>query len=216
MTKSCRTCKEDLPIELFPKAGSGRTKAHCKSCYNKKQRSKYTPSPKILKYKNEEERQEAARQRAKEWYENNKERAKERISSWQKSEHGKEKRRQARIKNKERQPQYWRAKKKRDKNIRRVREKNIPPLDFSSITFLESYNNIVYNTTEFHCEFCDKPVGSNYWLEHLIPLSRGGNNDLENLAITCPACNLEKGFKLLEEYNPNLIDKMKNRFNDRN
>lgn len=34
-------------------------------------------------------------------------------------------------------------------------------------------------------------VGAN--LEHIVPRSRGGTNDLLNLALTHPACNSEKG-----------------------
>jgi 5-methylcytosine-specific restriction endonuclease McrA len=34
-------------------------------------------------------------------------------------------------------------------------------------------------------------VGAN--LEHIVPRSRGGTNDLANLGVTHPACNAEKG-----------------------
>ena len=36
--------------------------------------------------------------------------------------------------------------------------------------------------------------------DHVIPLSRGGADDLENLVWTCPKCNLEKGDMTLQEW----------------
>ncbi|MEO0771214.1 MAG: HNH endonuclease [Cyanobacteria bacterium J06649_4] len=39
------------------------------------------------------------------------------------------------------------------------------------------------------------------WLQynHLIPHSRGGNNDIENVVITCAPCNYGRGNRLIEE-----------------
>jgi hypothetical protein len=34
--------------------------------------------------------------------------------------------------------------------------------------------------------------GARFHLEHVVPLSRGGATDLENLAWACPGCNLRK------------------------
>lgn len=36
--------------------------------------------------------------------------------------------------------------------------------------------------------------------EHLIPLTRGGKNNKENLALACPPCNNEKGDMTEEEF----------------
>jgi len=35
----------------------------------------------------------------------------------------------------------------------------------------------------------------NYHVDHKIPLALGGTNDLDNLTIACPPCNLSKGIK---------------------
>jgi hypothetical protein len=34
--------------------------------------------------------------------------------------------------------------------------------------------------------------GARFHLEHVVPLSRGGTTELENLAWACPGCNLRK------------------------
>jgi len=50
------------------------------------------------------------------------------------------------------------------------------------------------------CHWCGDPVDDNYHLDHVIPVSRGGKSSLDNLVISCPACNLSKGDKLPSEW----------------
>lgn len=44
------------------------------------------------------------------------------------------------------------------------------------------------------CAHCGRPVhiGSNFSIEHVIPLSKGGTNELSNLVALCKECNKEK------------------------
>lgn len=37
-------------------------------------------------------------------------------------------------------------------------------------------------------------------IEHIVPLARGGTNDLTNLTVACKTCNLEKRTKTAEEF----------------
>lgn len=50
------------------------------------------------------------------------------------------------------------------------------------------------------CYLCDKkiPVGQRH-VDHIIPLKRGGEHSVKNLAIACVGCNLNKRAKLLSE-----------------
>jgi predicted GTPase len=51
------------------------------------------------------------------------------------------------------------------------------------------------------CYYCKNRVGKySMTADHLIPLSRGGTNRIENLVISCKRCNNEKGSMTLEEY----------------
>jgi hypothetical protein len=34
--------------------------------------------------------------------------------------------------------------------------------------------------------------GATFHVEHIIPVSEGGSDDLENLCLACPSCNLQK------------------------
>ena len=45
------------------------------------------------------------------------------------------------------------------------------------------------------CEYCrmhQSLQGATFHVEHIIPRSRGGTSDIENLAWACPSCNLHK------------------------
>jgi 5-methylcytosine-specific restriction endonuclease McrA len=51
------------------------------------------------------------------------------------------------------------------------------------------------------CYLCELPiVFGNDHLEHKTPLSRGGNNEYNNLGVSCRDCNLRKWNKTVEEY----------------
>ncbi len=51
------------------------------------------------------------------------------------------------------------------------------------------------------CAYCRGKLES-YHVEHVIPLSRGGDNSLANIVLACPPCNLSKSNKLLQEWIP--------------
>lgn len=47
------------------------------------------------------------------------------------------------------------------------------------------------------CVYCKISLDSEtYHVDHVIPLSRGGGNTKENIALACPSCNTSKGNKL--------------------
>jgi hypothetical protein len=50
------------------------------------------------------------------------------------------------------------------------------------------------------CEYCRAPqavTGVRYHLDHIIPESQGGTDDMENLALACPMCNAYKSAHIL-------------------
>lgn len=55
----------------------------------------------------------------------------------------------------------------------------------------------VFRRDKFECVYCGS--SSQLTLDHVLPKSRGGNNDWLNLVTSCFKCNLKKGNKTPEE-----------------
>jgi hypothetical protein len=78
----------------------------------------------------------------------------------------------------------------------------------------------VYMRTNGHCGYCGKRLNmslgpSEYHtspdvptVDHMQPVSRGGNSDLDNLMPCCSKCNQVKNNKTVEEYRAYLLKKM--------
>lgn len=54
--------------------------------------------------------------------------------------------------------------------------------------------NEIHKKQKGFCAHCCKKL-SDYHVDHVIPISKGGENKKENLQILCPTCNLQKGSK---------------------
>ncbi len=91
------------------------------------------------------------------------------------------------------------------------RRKVEPYLDLSSIVFLESYNVKQFLSSKFTCEYCKSTIEETYHLDHIVPISKGGTNELVNLSITCKKCNLSKSSHLLDEWNLELSNYVERR-----
>lgn len=54
------------------------------------------------------------------------------------------------------------------------------------------------------CYYCGellyKTLNSVYHIEHKIPISKGGSNDISNIALSCAECNFRKHDKTDEEF----------------
>lgn len=75
---------------------------------------------------------------------------------------------------------------------------------------LASKNNILIRD-RYLCQYCSKPLKSHeVTLDHIVPKSRGGESNWENLAACCPPCNLKKGSKLPEEVGLTLLKDPRN------
>lgn len=57
-----------------------------------------------------------------------------------------------------------------------------------------------YKRQNGHCYWCGKKVGDLYHVDHVIPVSRGGSNNPDNLVIACPVCNTSRKNKLPHEW----------------
>ena len=60
-------------------------------------------------------------------------------------------------------------------------------------------NGLRYMTRD-HCFYCNRIMGKDATVDHLTPVSRGGDNQRWNLVWSCRRCNSRKGAKTFEEY----------------
>lgn len=57
----------------------------------------------------------------------------------------------------------------------------------------------IYARDDYTCRYCGER-GGRLECDHVIPISKGGSNEPENLATSCFACNRSKHGKTLEEW----------------
>lgn len=50
------------------------------------------------------------------------------------------------------------------------------------------------------CVYCQCDITGGFHIDHILPVSRGGSSNIENLQLLCPFCNLSKGAKTHEEF----------------
>lgn len=50
------------------------------------------------------------------------------------------------------------------------------------------------------CHWCASDCDDDFHVDHVIPLSKGGDHELHNLVIACPPCNLRKSAKMPDEF----------------
>jgi len=53
------------------------------------------------------------------------------------------------------------------------------------------------------CPYCNK--NKSVSIDHMIPLSKGGTNDIDNLLPVCVSCNSQKRDKTIKEFRPILV-----------
>lgn len=52
-----------------------------------------------------------------------------------------------------------------------------------------------------HCPYCGEETAEGDWtLDHLVPVSRGGSNRMNNLKFVCHLCNMRKGTSPFDEF----------------
>ncbi|WP_242384439.1 HNH endonuclease [Enterococcus faecalis] len=57
----------------------------------------------------------------------------------------------------------------------------------------------VFERDAYTCKYCGK-IGGILEVDHVIPFSKGGSDELDNLVCACRKCNRQKKDKTLEEF----------------
>jgi 5-methylcytosine-specific restriction endonuclease McrA len=63
----------------------------------------------------------------------------------------------------------------------------------------EELSRAVRARADGRCQYClmhESLQGATFHIEHVIPQSKGGSSDLENLVLACPGCNLCKAARI--------------------
>ena len=71
----------------------------------------------------------------------------------------------------------------------------------------KNIKKILWNTSSHYCPVCDclmtnsgSPTADNFaTLDHVVPKSLSGGNNVENLRLLCRKCNIKRGNKSNEE-----------------
>ncbi len=58
----------------------------------------------------------------------------------------------------------------------------------------------LYVTQGGCCYYCRVEIKDKYHIEHMLPLSRGGSNWIDNICLACAPCNFKKRTKTAEEF----------------
>jgi len=53
---------------------------------------------------------------------------------------------------------------------------------------------------KFKCKGCKTDIKASYHIDHIMPLARGGENNIGNIQLLCRTCNLSKGAKHPKEW----------------
>lgn len=87
-------------------------------------------------------------------------------------------------------------------NRRRARAQNAP----GDGVLLEDWM-VILELCDFQCSYCrvDLDSGTGIELEHVIPISRGGWDDLSNVVPACRTCNASKNAKTAAEWMPEWV-----------
>lgn len=68
----------------------------------------------------------------------------------------------------------------------------------------------IFARDQFRCRYCGRQSDVvTLAIDHVMPVSRGGTNDLENLITSCVECNSGKGAKTLEQCAPSESDRLR-------
>ena len=106
-------------------------------------------------------------------------------------------------------PKYYssdesKAKKRARDLKRRVMIKGNGDFEITNIVIKD-----ILDSSSGKCAYCGKDCEGNYHIDHILPVSRGGSNDRENLCLSCPNCNWSKNDKTAEEFMEYRLNKSK-------
>ena len=199
-TKICTKCHIEKELAEFHKKANSLygVRAVCRICYNQ-YRNQYNHDNQVSKKHYERHKQyyqdkrdanrESANAYFKEYYQTHKEEHKLAMQQW-------------RLKNKEHEKEMQKLYNKTDKGkaVRKTIDSNRRIAKKSGSFIPDDILNL-YRLQSGKCVYCKYCIeNNNYHVDHIMPLSKGGTNELKNIQLLCPQCNLSKNDKLPEDF----------------
>lgn len=92
-----------------------------------------------------------------------------------------------------------------------IRLVNYIKIPIQKIATKKPSRTLIYKRDNHTCQYCGSH--KNLTIDHVIPRSRGGKDDWDNMVVACMPCNTNKGNKTPEEWGTPLHKKPKAPFN---
>lgn len=92
-----------------------------------------------------------------------------------------------------------------------IRLLNYVKLPMSKIVSHKPSKGMIYKRDENKCQYCGST--RHLTIDHVIPKSKGGSENWDNLVVACSSCNTKKGDKFLEQTNMKLLKQPKAPYN---
>lgn len=223
--KSCSKCGEEFPEtpEHFSRHGAG-LRPDCKACQKARNAARYQANRDTILEQNRawlKTNSDKKRQKDKEWRSANPDRVKaaqrrHRVRTRDKSaayarqwraanrEHCRSYEREYRGENREKiREQQAKARAENPQRFRAYNTNRRAMQLAAGGTYSAADIERLYAEQGGLCRWCSEPLSDGFEIDHVIPLSRGGSNSPDNLAVTCIHCNRRKSSLLpFSEWQP--------------
>lgn len=212
-TKVCKQCGEDKPLDQF-RPNKKWLRCECRNCeranvrkHHAKYRAERTPEQKKADAQYQSRYKKQQRQKLtdweREWRKQNKERANDRGKRYYEAHKAERSHYHAERYERKREHILMQARMYRARKPSKRAEINARRSALLARSVVNDFTDQQWQelleTFNKHCAYCLEP-SDDLTREHLIPITRGGNNTASNIVPACRSCNSRKHTKTLLEF----------------